>query len=487
MYINNKILVGKNDTSETVLLTNMACRHGLITGASGTGKTVTLKVLAESFSSAGVPVLLTDIKGDVSGMCVAGCINDKLKERLDNLKIDNFTFTDFPTHFWDVYGTLGHPIRTTIDNIGYELLARMLGLTEAQEGVLAIVFKIAEDKNLKIVDLKDLRLLLQYIGENRKEYTLEYGNVTLQSIGAIQRNLLMLESEGGDYFFGEPTLNIKDFIKFSATNGNGYINILDSTTLVKKPNLYSSFLLWLLNELYGVLPEVGDLDKPKLVLFFDEAHLIFDNMPDHIISNIVQIVKLIRSKGVGLYFVSQSPKDIPDEVLAQLQNKVQHALHAYTPSEEKIVNAAANSFRPNPNFDTKEAIKSLATGEALVSFLQDNGEPSITERVTILPPQSSMSTIDNTIRLNVLNNSLFKGKYDTRLENVSAFEVLTEEIEKGKQAEIYQQQLKEQEKLNKKNSKQKKSKSEKALDKMTNSAMNTIGRKIGNSIFKVFK
>lgn len=487
MYINNKILVGKNDSTEAVLLTNMANRHGLITGASGTGKTITLKVLAESCSSAGVPVLLTDIKGDLAGMCVKGQMNDKLKERLDTLKIDNFTFNDFPTHFWDVYSTLGHPIRTTIDNIGYQLLARMLGLTEAQEGVLAIVFKIASDKNLKLIDLKDLRLLLQYVGDKRKEYTLEYGNVTLQSIGAIQRNLLILESEGGDYFFGEPAFDIKDFIKFSALNGKGYINILDSTTLVKKPNLYSSFLLWLLNELYNTLPEVGDLDKPKLVLFFDEAHLIFEDMPDYILKNIVQIVKLIRSKGVGLYFISQNPKDIPDEVLAQLQNKVQHALHAYTPSEAKVVKSAADSFRPNPNFNTEEAIKSLSTGEALVSFLQENGEPSIVEKVTILPPESSMTTIDNTIRLNVLNNSLFKGKYDTKLENISAFETLTEQIQKENQEIEYQKQLQEQEKINKKQAKQKKSKEDKALDRMTNSAMSTIGRKIGNSIFKAFK
>lgn len=430
MYINNNILIGKNEKEDTIILTNMANRHGLITGASGSGKTITLKVMAESFSDAGVPVFLADVKGDLAGMCIAGENNEKLQVRLNNLKIDNFEFKRFPTHFWDIYGLNGHPIRTTINNIGYQLLSRMLGLTETQEGVLAIVFKIAADNNLELIDLKDLRLLLQYVGDKRKDYTLKYGNISLQSIGSIQRNLLKLESDGGDIFFGEPAMNIKDFIKYDAIDGRGYINILDAVTLFQKPSLYATILLWLLSELYKTLPEVGDVDKPKIVFFFDEAHLLFEEMPDYMIKEIIQIVKLIRSKGIGLYFISQSPKDIPDEILAQLGNRVQHALRAYTPAEQKVVKAATSAFRSNPSFDTEEKILSLGTGEALVSFLNEKGEPSIASSVTILPPQSKMGTIDNITRQETINKSLFKGKYETKLDNISAFEKLNIEIKK---------------------------------------------------------
>jgi len=484
MYCNNKLLIGKNK-EEFCILTNMANRHGLITGASGSGKTITLKVMAESFSDAGVPVFLSDVKGDLAGMPISGTTNEKLNSRIQNLELENFTFKSFPTHFWDVYGEYGHPIITTIFNIGPSLLSRMLGLTEAQEGVLTIVFKIAQDNNWELIDLKDLRLILQYVGDNRSSYTLEYGNVSIQSIGTIQRSLLVLEEQGGDYFFGEPSIHIKDFIRFNQNDGRGYINILHAVKLFQKPNLYATFLLWLLNDLYKELPEVGDLEKPKIVFFFDEAHLLFEEMPDYMIKQVIQVVKLIRSKGIGLYFISQSPKDIPDEVLSQLGNRVQHALRAYTPAEQKVIKAAASSFRVNPNFDTEEAIQSLGTGEALVSFLNEKGEPNIVDKVTILPPQSKMGTIEEEIRKDIINKSLFKGKYEEKIDNISAYEILKEKIENQKKEEEQALQEKEKQKLEKKSStKKKKSKAEKAADKVTNSAMNTLGRKIGNSIFK---
>lgn len=489
MYFDKKVLMGRGQT-DAYILTNMANRHGLITGASGSGKTITLKVMAESFSDAGVPVFLSDIKGDLAGMGLPGENNENIQKRVTNLNLENFTFKDYPTHFWDVEGMKGHPIRTTVNNIGYQLLSRMLGLTEAQEGVLAIAFKIASDNEWPIIDLKDLRLILQYIGDNRKDYTLQYGNVTLQSIGSIQRNILVLQQQGGDNFFGEPSLDITDFIKYSATDGRGYINILHAVNLFQKPTLYATFLLWLLNELYTKLPEVGDLEKPKMIFCFDEAHLLFEEMPDYMIKDVIQVVKLIRSKGIGLYFISQSPKDIPDEVLSQLGNRVQHALRAYTPAEQKIVKAAASSFRVNPSIDTEQAILSLGTGEALVSFLNEDGEPNIVEQVTILPPQSKMGTIDDITRKTIIDSSLFNGKYDTLVDNESAFEKLTQAIEEKEieeQKEIEQiEKEKEEKKKEKEKAKEKKKKTglEKAADKVTNSAMSTIGRKIGNSIFK---
>ena len=488
MYCNNKILVSKKEDKEIAILTNMANRHGLITGASGSGKTITLKVMAESFSDAGVPVFLADVKGDLAGMCVKGSSNSKIEERLTSLKIDNFEFKDFPTHFWDIYGEYGHPIRTTLSTVGSKLLARMLGLTEVQEGVLTIVFKIAEDNNWELIDLKDLRLILQYVGDNRANYTVQYGNVSIQSIGAIQRSLLMLEEQGGDFFLGEPSLNIKDFIKFSPNDGRGYINVLHAVKLFQHPDLYANFLLWLLTELYNKMPEVGDLEKPRLVFFFDEAHLLFNEMPSDLLKQVIQVVKLIRSKGIGLYFISQNPKDIPDEVLAQLSNRVQHALRAYTPAEQKAVKAAAESFRVNPDIDTEQAIMSLGTGEALISFLNEEGEPTIVEQGIILPPQSAMGTIDGSIRNQIINNSLLKGKYDEKEDKESAFEKLTETIEEEKKIELEEEEKKKKEKEEKQASKKKKkSRAEKAADKLTNSTMNTLGRKIGNSIFKFFK
>ena len=483
MYINNKILVGKNETKEVYLLPEMANRHGIISGASGSGKTITLKVFAESFSDAAVPVFLVDVKGDLAGMCKMGVMNENIKERIDNLKLENFTLKNYPTHFWDVYGECGHPIRTTVSKIGPKLLARMLNLTDTQEGVLSIVFKIAEDEKLEIIDLKDLRTTLTYIGEKRKEYTLNYGNITSQSIGSIQRNILSLEQEGGNFFFGKPDFNIKDFIKYNSTDGRGFINILDAQELFKKPTLYATFLLWLLDTIYNTLPEIGDVKKPKLVLFFDEAHLIFSEMPEHIIKNIISIVKLIRSKGVGIYFISQSPSDIPDEILAQLGNRVQHVLRYYTKSDEKAIKAASDSFRINPLFDTKEILTTLKTGEALVSMQTEDGEPMIVEKVTILPPQSQMGTIDDIERRNQIKSSMFYNKYEKLIDETSAYEKISE-IKEQKEKEEEQDKKETTTKKEKKTTKKKKSYAEKMANKVANSTLNTLGRKIGNSIFK---
>lgn len=448
MYINNKILIGKNKDKEMAILLDKANRHGLITGASGSGKTITLKVMAESFSAAGVPVFLADVKGDIAGTCMPGENSEKIQERLTNLEIDEFKFKGFPIHFWDVFGKKGHPIRTTVKDVGPNILSRMLGLTEAGEGILAIAFKIAEDKNLELIDLKDLKILLTYLGVHYKEFITTYGNITSQSIGVIQRSLLQLESQGGNYFFGEPNLDINDFLKTNQ-EGLGFINIMDCVELFKSPDLYACFLLWLLTTLYNTLPEVGDLDKPKIVFFFDEAHLLFDDMPSYMLKEVTGIVKLIRSKGIGLYFISQAPTDIPDAIISQLGNRVQHTLRAYTPAEEKTVKVAASAFRTNPDFNTEEAIKSLGTGEALISFQNEKGEPSIVEKCTILPPQSMMGSIDDGTRLMVMNNSLFKGKYDIIDDRESAYEKLTEELENEQKEKELAEKIKEEEKAKK--------------------------------------
>ena len=480
MFINNKILVGKNKDASAYLIPKMANRHGIITGASGSGKTVTLKVLAESFSEAGSPVFLVDVKGDLAGMCKSGVMNDNITERLKNLGIEDFKLQGFPTVFFDVYGKYGHPIRTTVSNIGPKLLSRMLNLSDAQEGVLTIVFKISEDEGMELVDLKDLRAMLTYVGEKRKEYTLKYGNVGLQSIGSINRNLLTLEEEGGDFFFGKPSFDVKDFIHYDTNNGYGQISVLHAVELFQKPTLYATFLLWLLTSLYDTMPEVGDLAKPKLVFFFDEAHLLFSEMPDHMIKQIIQIVKLIRSKGIGLYFISQSPSDIPDEILAQLGNRVQHVLRSYTKSDEKAIKAAADSFRSNPNFDTEEVIKSLATGEALISLQDEDGQPTVVNKFTILPPQSMMGTIDEVARQNVITTSSLYMKYETKVDDTSAYEKISAKLE----AEEVKKDEEKKTATSKKTGKTKKSKLEKSVDKLTNSAINTIGRKLGNAIFK---
>ena len=464
MYIDNKILIGKSKDKELFIVPNKANRHGLITGASGSGKTITLKVMAESFSSMGVPVFLADVKGDLAGMCLPGESNEKIQERLNGIGIKDFSFKGFPTVFWDVFGKSGHPIRATLQSIGSTILSRMLGLNETQEGVLAIIFKIARENGYELIDLKDLRLLLQYVAENSKQYTITYGNIASQSVGSIQRSLLMLEEQGGDYFFGEPAIDINDFIKINE-NGLGNINILHATELYKQPTLYACFLLWLLTALNGTLPEVGDLDKPKMVFFFDEAHLLFDELPDYMLTQVIQIVKLIRSKGIGLYFISQSPKDIPDEILAQLGNKVQHTLRAYTPAEQKVIKAVADSYRANPEFNTEEAISALGTGEALISFMNEKGEPNVVEKATILPPQSQMGSIDDSIRLMVVSKSAFMEKYDTIIDRESAFEILSKEMEEKRLVEQEAQKAKEEKKLKEEQEKEQ-AKAEKEAEKM---------------------
>ena len=434
MYTNDKILVGKSEDKELNILLNMANRHGLITGASGSGKTITLKVMAESFSDAGVPVFLADVKGDLAGTAVEGDIN-AIQKRVDKLGLEGFECKKFPVRFWDLYGENGHPIRATVANVGSDILSMMLGLSEAQEGNLAIVFEVAKDEELELINLADLRSTLQYVAENKDKYITKYGNITTQSIGVIQRSLLALEKQGADKFFGEPALDVKDFFSIDG-EGRGIINILHAVELFQSPDLYASFLLWLLNTLFATSPEVGDLDKPKMVFFFDEAHLLFDSMPSYRLKRIVQVVKLIRSRGIGLYFVSQNPTDVPDEILAQLGNRVQHALRAYTPSEQKVVKAAAGAFRTNKAFDTEIAISELGTGEALVSFQDEKGAPSVVERATILPPQSFIGAINDMVRMKVINNSDLCGKYDEAIDNESAHEKITKHNEeKAAQAE----------------------------------------------------
>lgn len=441
MYKNDKLLVGKNSKKEVYLLPKMANRHGIITGASGSGKTITLKVMAESFSKAGVPVFLVDVKGDLAGMPFKGEENDNIKKRIEALGIDDFTFEGFPTTYYDVYGKLGHPIRTTVSSVGPRLLSRMLDLTDTQEEILGVVFKISEDEHLELIDLNDLDSILSYVNEKRQEYTYKYGNISTQSITSIKRSVLNLNSEGGNLFFGSPAFDIKDFMKYDSENGYGYINILDATSLFKTPTTYVVLLLWLLTSIYDTLPEIGDPEKPKLVFFFDEAHLIFSEMKDNVVKKLIQIVKLIRSKGVGVYFISQSPSDIKDEILSQLGNRVQHVLRSYTKSDEKSIAVAASSFRTNKEFDTAEMIKLLGTGEALVSFQTEKGEPDIVEKVTILPPQSRMGTITQEERNELIKKSRLYNKYETRVDNETA----KEKIDK-----IYEEKNKEKEETTKK-------------------------------------
>lgn len=423
MVKDGKIWIAKNNV-EQYILPKMANRHGLIAGATGTGKTITLKVMAEAFSNLGVPVFLADIKGDLSGMCQEGDDTESMAKRIAKFGIEDWEYTSFPTRFFDVFGKLGHPVRTTISEMGPILLSRLLGLSPVQEGVLNIVFRVADDNGLLLIDIKDLKAMLTYVAEHREEYTISYGNVSPQSVGAIQRAILTLENQGGNIFFGEPALDIMDWFA-TDEDGRGFINILDSTELVHTPILYATFLLWMLNELFEQLPEVGDAEKPRLVFFFDEAHLLFRDMPKTLIQKIEQVVKLIRSKGIGVYFISQSPSDIPDEVLAQLGNRIQHALRAYTPSEQKAVRTAAQTFRQNPAFDTSEAIMELGVGEALVSFLDEKGIPTMVERTFILPPQSLMGPVDDMTRTRVINFSPLDEKYGYEVDPESAYEVLT--------------------------------------------------------------
>ncbi len=451
MYTDGKIWLAQSESKNICLLPQMANRHGLISGATGTGKTITMKVLAESFSAMGVPVFFSDVKGDLSGMCCPGADSDSMRARLASFGITDFPFTGYPTRFWDIFGEQGHPVRVTVSDMGPTLLAKLLKLTEIQAGVLNIVFRVADDQGLLLLDLKDLRAMLQYTGENRAEYTTMYGNVSAASIGAIQRALLAFEDEGGDQVFGEPALDIRDWMRTDA-DGRGYINILSSAKLIQSPNVYASFLLWMLSELFERLPEVGDLDKPRMVFFFDEAHLLFDDAPKSLVQKIVQVVKLIRSKGVGVYFVTQSPSDIPDDVLAQLSNRVQHALRAYTPSEMKAVRTAAKAFRVNPAFDTEEAIMALGVGEALVSCLDAEGIPCMVERARILPPQSLMGAADAQKVQQLILSDEFDLKYREAVDRESAYEIIvaaqrelsTQRQREAEEAAAEKQRLKEE-------------------------------------------
>ena len=414
------LLIAKNTTTTCELLPSLANRHGLITGATGTGKTVTLQTLAENFSNIGVPVFMADVKGDLTGISQAGHIGDKMAGILKERGIDTPMPTVCPTTVWDVFGEQGHPVRATISDMGPLLLGRMLNLNETQAGVMNLVFKIADDNAMLLLDLKDLRAMLQYVGDNASDFTTTYGNVSAASVGAIQRGLLQIESQGADKFFGEPMLNISDFMQ--TVDGKGVINILTADKLMNSPRLYATFLLWMLSELFEQLPEIGDPDQPKLVFFFDEAHLLFNEAPKVLIERIELVVRLVRSKGVGVYFVTQNPLDIPDSVLAQLGNRVQHALRAFTPRDQKAVKATAQTMRQKPGLDIETAITELAVGEALVSLLDAKGRPSVTERVFVLPPGSQIGPITLEQRQALLANSLVAGVYEKTVDRESAYE-----------------------------------------------------------------
>ena len=484
----------------------MANRHGLIAGATGTGKTVTLKVVAESFSDMGVPVFLADIKGDLSGMCQMGQENKHIRRSIDNMGLDavGYDYTTYPVRFFDVYGKKGHPVRTTISEMGPDLLSRLLGLNDTQSGILRIVFRIADDKGLLLIDLKDLRSMVQYVGDNAKEFKLTYGNISPQSVGAIQRSLLALEDEGGDIFFGEPALEIADWVDW-AEDGRGVMNILECQELFQHPMLYGTFLLWMLSELYEMLPEAGDLDKPKLAFFFDEAHLLFKDAPKALLEKVEQVVRLIRSKGVSVWFITQNSTDIPDSVLGQIGNRVQHALRAYTPNDQKALRSAAKSFRVNPAFDTEEALQALGVGEALVSVLDEKGVPTIVERVNILPPRSSMSIAPDEAIRSAIEGSPLTQKYTAVQDRRSAYEELEEERIEAEELAAQQARLEEEEKERERREKERaarrstttrsrststrststrkrQSSLEKAVTKTINSTANTVGRELGKQI-----
>ena len=418
------LLIAKNVTTAASMLPALANRHGLITGATGTGKTVTLQKLAESFSEIGVPVFMSDIKGDLTGISQKGSIGEKMAGILKERHIDPPTPLACPVTLWDVFAEQGHPVRATVSDMGPLLLARMLNLNETQTGVLNIVFKVADDNGLLLLDLKDLRAMLQYVADNSKQFTTQYGNVSAASVGAILRGLLQIESQGGDRFFGEPMLDISDLMQ--TVDGKGVVNILVADKLLQSPRLYATFLLWMLSELFEMLPEVGDLEKPKLVFFFDEAHLLFDEAPKVLLERIELVVRLVRSKGVGVYFVTQNPLDIPDSVLAQLGNRVQHALRAYTPRDQKAVKATAETMRPKPGLDIERAITELAVGEALVSFLDEKGRPGVTERLYVIPPGSQIGPITPAQRQQLISSSLVAGVYEKAVDRESAYEKLAQ-------------------------------------------------------------
>ncbi len=482
------ILVAKREAAEFFLLPQMANRHGVITGATGTGKTVTLQKLAEGFSLRGVPVFMADIKGDLTGVTQPGGGNAKIDARNEQLGIEP-AFEGFPATLWDVFGKQGHPLRATASEMGPLLIARLLQLNDTQEGVLSIAFKYADDNGLLLLDLKDLQSLMQYVGANAAEMTLKYGNVSTASIGAIQRGLLQLDEQGGDLFFGEPAVKLDDFIQ--SVGGKGVLNLLAADQLINAPKLYSTFLLWLLSELFESLPEAGDLDKPKLVFFFDEAHLLFSDAPPALIDKVEQVVRLIRSKGVGVYFVTQNPADIPEKVLAQLGNRVQHALRAYTPQEQKGVKAAATSFRENPELDTAKVITELGVGEVLISTLDEKGVPTIVDRAFVVPPAGHIGPISAEQRQQLLSGSLVAGAYENALDRESAFEILTKKTEEKMVADAEAKTAQEAEKEAERQAKAERAAArapdtmvESITKSVARSASSSIGRQIGNTIVR---
>jgi len=470
---------------------SMANRHGLIAGATGTGKTVTLKVLAESFSDMGVPVFLADIKGDLSGMALPGAETKHIRRSIDTMGLTDFSYCSYPVRFWDVYGALGTPVRTTVSEMGPELLARLLGLNDTQSGVLRIVFRIADDQGLLLLDLKDLRSMIQYVGDRAKEYKLTYGNISPQSIGAIQRALLRMEDEGGHLFFGEPALELADWIDRDET-GRGVMNILECRELFQHPLLYGTFLLWMLSELYELLPEAGDLDKPKLAFFFDEAHLLFEDAPKALVDKVEQVVRLIRSKGVSVWFITQNPSDLPESVLSQIGNRVQHALRAYTPKEQTALRAAARSFRVNPAFDTEEALQALAVGQALVSVLDADGVPGMVQKAGILPPRSAMNALEDDELQALADGSPLAEKYAGAIDRRSAYEMLEQKRRAEEQAAQQEALLRELTRQPARKTSSKKSTTRKTagrrkqnpLEKTINTAATTIGRELGKQIVR---
>ncbi len=479
------VVIGKSDTVQTLFL-NRANRHGLIAGATGTGKTVTLQILAEGFAQAGVPVFAADIKGDLSGISQAIEEKPKLVKRASETGVENYTPRKFPTIFWDIFGKQGHPVRTTVSEMGPLLLSRLLELNDTQEGVLNITFKLADDEGLLLLDFKDLRAMLNYVGENSSELTLKYGMVSKQSLGAIQRRLLVLEQQGAKNFFGEPALELKDLMR-TTEDGMGYINLFAADELMQSPRLYSTFLLWLLSELFEELPEIGDPDKPKLVFFFDEAHLLFKDAPKVLIQKVEQVVRLIRSKGVGVYFVTQNPIDIPDEVLGQLGNRIQHALRAYTQRDKKAVRAAATTFRENPDLNTEKVITELGVGEALVSVLDPKGVPTIVQQTKIRPPESRMGPATPAERKKVFAETPIKDIYDQKIDRESAEEKLKERAEKAvKETEIIEKERKYQAKkpIPIKSTRKKRSRAETTTQTVVKSAAKVVTSRLGQSIIR---
>lgn len=512
MYKENEIWVASDGDAKLCIKSKYANRHGLIAGATGTGKTVTLKVMAESFSDAGVPVFLSDIKGDLSGMCKPGEEKESITKRVAELGMgEDFSFKAYPTVFWDIFGKKGLPLRTTISEFGPMLLAKLLDLNQIQTDILNIIFKIADDEGLLLIDLKDLKSMLNYVSENAADYKAEYGNIAPQSVNAIMRGLVALGDKGGDVFFGEPALDINDW--FVTKDGKGMINVLDATTIINDSGIYATFMLWMLAELFEIMPEVGDLDKPKMVFFFDEAHLLFKDTPKALLQKIEQVVKLIRSKGIGVYFITQNPSDIPDEVLAQLGNKVQHALRAYTPAEQKGIKAAAQSYRANPDFDTAEIITNLGIGEAVVSFIEDDGAPAMVRKAKVLPPQSYLGAIDDMMRAAVISMSDLANKYKDMVDRDSAYEFLqrlqveiSQKQEEERQAEIARKEAEKQAEIERKEAekqakaaqkeaekqareaekeeKKKKDAIKKGVATVAGTAAGTIGRQIGKTLGK---